>query len=48
MENTQEQISVTFSGNLKKQIEEKANEAGMSFEEYVKARMAIALNDIED
>ena len=46
MENIQE-IQVNFSGNLKMQIEQKANEAGMSFEEYVKASMAIVINASE-
>lgn len=40
--------TVVFTGKLRAQIEEKAKEAGLTFEEYVKASMSISINEMEN
>lgn len=48
MAKNKNESTVAFTGKLRAQIEQKADEAGLTFEEFVKASMSIYLNSEED
>lgn len=48
MEQEIKKSTVEFTGKLREQIEQKAEESGLTFEEFVKAGMSIYINSKED